>query len=247
MPRNLRTIEPGFAHHITQRGVDRQKVFFTAADRNNYLALMQENLADTGVSVLAYCLMSNHVHWILVPERENSLAILLRRVHGRYAQYLNVRRSRTGHLWQNRFFSCVVAPTRLLSAMRYVELNPVRAGLVRDPAAYRWSSASSHLQDSPAQIDREIPLERSLWREGGGAPGWRELLEGGDRWTEVVELRSCTYSGKPNGPEEFVRSIETRFGRCWIGRGRGRKSQDSLEEAERSASSSGSSKGSGSG
>ncbi len=247
MPRNLRTIEPGFAHHITQRGVDRQKVFFTAADRNNYLALMQENLADTGVSVLAYCLMSNHVHWILgagarelaghpfaagsrslrpVPER----ATVANRAP--VAKSIFLMRRRTDEVIE-RDALCGIEPGSGGSGARSGRVSLVQRVV---------SSAGF-----PAQIDREIPLERSLWREGGGAPGWRELLEGGDRWTEVVELRSCTYSVSRMVPRSSVRSIETRFGRCWIGRGRGRKSQDSLEEAERSASSSGSSKGSGSG
>lgn len=103
MPRKSRCIEPEVAHHVTQRGVDRQDVFFSSGDRSTYLKLIEDNQASCGVRVLAWCLMSNHVHWVVVPEREDSLSILFRRVHGRYAQYLNARRGRTGHLWQNRF------------------------------------------------------------------------------------------------------------------------------------------------
>ena len=76
---------------------------------------------------MAWCLMTNHVHFVVVPEREDSLAVMFRRVHGRYAQYLNARRGRTGHLWQNRFFGCPVAGARETSLLRYVEWNPVRA------------------------------------------------------------------------------------------------------------------------
>jgi len=85
--------------------------------------------------------MTNHVHWIAIPQRDDSLAVLFRRVHGRYAQYRNAKRRRVGHLWQNRFFSCALAPGHLWAALRYVEWNPVRAGVVGTPEAYRWSSA----------------------------------------------------------------------------------------------------------
>jgi putative transposase len=94
------------AYHVTQRGTNHQRVFFSASDRAAYLRLLQRNLAPAETRVLAWCLMTNHVHLVLVPGREDSLEILLRRLHGRYAQMVNVRRLRSGHLWQNRFFSC---------------------------------------------------------------------------------------------------------------------------------------------
>jgi putative transposase len=97
MPRNARCVVPGLPYHVTQRGTNRQRVFFCASDFKTYLSLVREQLADTETRVLAYCLMTNHVHLVVVPERADSLAILFRRVHGRYAQYLNTRRRRTGH------------------------------------------------------------------------------------------------------------------------------------------------------
>ena len=105
MPRKRRAVQEGLPHHVTQRGVNRQDVFFTAADRETYLSLIQDNAEEARVRLLAYAVMTNHVHWVVVPERADSLAILFRRVHGRYAQYLNARRRRSGHLWQNRYFS----------------------------------------------------------------------------------------------------------------------------------------------
>ncbi len=234
MPRNLRTIEPGVAYHVTQRGVDRQKVFFSDGDRRTYLSLVGENLADAGVSVLAYCLVTNHVHWVVVPDREDALAVLFRRVHGRYAQYVNARRARTGHLWQNRYFSCAVARGHLWSAVRYVELNAVRAGIVKDPGSYRWSSAAAHLT-GPEGVELALPLDWKIWREAGGAGGWAELLGDREHLAEVVELRRCTYSGKPYGSQEFVEGMEAKFGRLWRTRGRPRKS-DSEKGTERSAS-----------
>jgi len=106
---------------------------------------LRENLSDAAVSILGYSLMSNHVHVMALPVREDSLSILLRRVHGRYAQYYNARSGRSGHLWQNRFFACVLGPSHLWAALRYVERNPVRAGMVERAADYPWSSASAHL------------------------------------------------------------------------------------------------------
>ena len=91
MPRNQRCVMPGQAYHITQRGTNRQRVFFTDSDRSTYLKLMSQNLEDAGVRVLAWCLMKNHVHFVAVPERADSLSVLWRRVHGRFAQMMNAR------------------------------------------------------------------------------------------------------------------------------------------------------------
>ena len=96
MPRNARCVLEGLPYHVTQRGSNRQAVFSSAGDRRTYLSLVQENLADAGIRVLAYCLMTNHVHWVVIPERDDSLATMFRRVHGRYAQAWNARRQRSG-------------------------------------------------------------------------------------------------------------------------------------------------------
>ena len=173
MPRNARCIVPGTAYHVTQRGTNRQAVFFSKSDRLAYLRLLQENLGPADVRLLAWCLMSNHVHLILSPGQEDSLEVLLRRVHGRYAQMLNVRRLRTGHLWQNRFFSCPLSETHLRRVLAYVELNPVRAGIVAQPAEYEWSSAGVHLG---LTSDRLKLVDQAFWRELGAVDGWRALL-----------------------------------------------------------------------
>jgi putative transposase len=235
MPRSLRVVEPGLPHHITQRGVDRQAVFFTAADRAVYLNLVAENQRDARVSTLAYCMMTNHVHWIATPEREDSLDVLFRRVHGRYAQYLNARRGRTGHLWQNRYFGCPLASGHLWTALRYVELNPVRAGLVENAASYKWSSAGAHW-NGPDHGPTVVELDWTIWQEGGGVEGWRGMLGGRESLAEVVELRRCTYSGKPYGEAEFVQQLEGKYGRHWLNRGRPRKPPKSEKGTEQSAS-----------
>jgi putative transposase len=212
MPRNARCVEPGLAYHVTQRGTNHQRVFFSDADRKAYLGLVGDQLDDARVRVLAWCLMDNHVHWIVIPDQEDSLAVLFRRVHGRYAQMVNARRRRTGHLWQSRFFSCPLEGNHLRRALAYVERNPVRAGLAARPEDYRWSSAAAHLG---LRRDREGLLDWDCWRELGGAQAWRELLMTPDDLAQLRVLRRCTYAGRPYGGEEFLRAMEERFGRKW--------------------------------
>ena len=211
MPRNARSLVPGVPYHVTQRGTDRQKVFFSIQDRKVYLDLLHQNLADAGVRLLAYCLMTNHIHAVVTPERGDSLAVLFRRVHGRYAQYLNARMGRSGHLWQARFYSCPLAEGHLDTPLRYVECNPVRARLVDEPWAYRWSSAAAHT----AGLRDGGWLDPEIWRERGGAAGWRELLAGSELAPVIHMLRRCTYAGRPFGGEEFVAAMESALNRRW--------------------------------
>jgi putative transposase len=165
--------------------------------------------------------MTNHVHWIVVPEREDSLPRLFRHLQGRYAQAVNARRGRVGHLWQNRYFACALDQSHLWTAIRYVEWNPVRAGITVNPVDYAWSSASLHLL-SP---ERERPplLDWDFWREQGGAAAWGEMLGVDDSAGRTAELRAATYCGKPFGSDEFVRGQEETFGRVWRTPGRPRK------------------------
>ena len=235
MPRNPRCILPGVAYHVTQRGVNRADVFFSQADRDTYLHLVHDQRDEAGVRVLGWCLMTNHVHWVVVPERGDSLAVLFRRVHGRYAQHINTRRRRSGHLWQNRFFSCAVAPENEEIALRYVEWNPVRAAIVDAPEAYPWSSAAAHLNGPPKE---RIPLlDWSYWQSKGGADAWARLLRMIEDVREIHRLRRATYSGAPCGSAEFVEAMELRFGRYWRISGRPRKGVAREEKGtERSAS-----------
>ncbi len=217
MPRRNRCLLPGVACHITQRGVDRRPTFSSDQDRQTYLRLLRENLSDAQVAILAFCLMTNHVHLIAVPEREDSLAVLLRRVHGRYAQYYNIRSGRTGHLWQNRFYACALGRDHLWAALAYVDWNPVRAGLTLSPGGYRWSSAAAHLSGQ----DVDGLLDMSWWAREGPAATWAERLGRNDD-EEASTLRRCTYAGRPFGDEHFVDAISRRFGRYWT-RGRPKK------------------------
>ena len=136
MPRRGRCLPPGVACQVTQRGVDRRETFSSGEDRHTYIDLLRQNLTETGVRILGYCMMSNHVHLLAVPERHDSMSVLLRRLHGRYAQYYNARTGRMWHLWQNRFFSCMLGPDRLWTVLAYIERNPMRARMVRRAEDY---------------------------------------------------------------------------------------------------------------
>ena len=127
MPRRGRCVLPEVACHVTQRGVDRRETFSGDEDRLTYLRWLRENLGDAQVRLLAWCLMTNHVHLVTVPAREESLSVLFRRVHGRYAQYYNARWGRTGHLWQNRFSACALGATHLRAALTRM-WNGIRCG-----------------------------------------------------------------------------------------------------------------------
>src|SRR4030095_12724154 len=148
MPRIARIVVPGLAHHITQRGNNRQDLFFTNDDRRLYLTLLKEQSQRFGLSVIAYCLMANHVHLVAVPHTPESLARAIGRTHWKYSQAVNRLHRRSGHLWQNRFFSCVLQYDHLLHGVCYTERNPVRARLVRLPWRYQWSSAAAHAGES---------------------------------------------------------------------------------------------------
>ena len=212
MPRNARIVLPGCPYHITQRGTNHQHVFFSQTDRRVYLDLLAANLPDAGVRLLAFCLMTNHIHLIAVPDHEDSLAVLLRRTHGRYAQMVNARRHRSGHLWQNRFHSCPLAESHLVRALAYVELNPVRARITPSPELYPWSSAAPHLALAP--FPKHL-LDLDFYLDRGAAPAWQQLLASPRDEAHEHLLRRCTYAGRPYGDEAFIQSFEDRFNRKW--------------------------------
>ena len=171
MPRLSRTVFAGVPHHVTQRGNRRETVFFTDEDRYAYLDALREYCRKHRVEVLAYCLMSNHIHLIAVPERDDGLERVLRPLHMRHAQRVNRNRGWKGHLWQGRFFSSPLDEQYLWAAIRYVERNPVRAKMVRKAENYAWSSAAGH-----CGLRKDTLLnESSTWLkqyEGEGESSW---------------------------------------------------------------------------
>ncbi len=200
MPRFARVVVPDYPHHITQRGNERRDVFFTPADRDVYLGLLKQYSGFYSVDVLGYCLMTNHVHLVLLPHRTESLAKLLREVQMRYSQYRHAVERGNGHLWQGRYYSCPVEPARLGSVMRYVELNPVRASLVTQAAHYRWSSAAGHLGGA------DPVLSMGEWRQCWSPEEWKAVLSDGTE--ESSSIREATYGGRPLGSVDFVERLE---------------------------------------
>jgi len=144
MPRAKRLIISGRPHHVTQRGNRRQQTFFSDADYRAYEDLLIQWTDKEGVDLTAYVLMPNHVHLILVPHLDGSLARVLREVHTRYTRRVNFHKDWRGHLWQGRFYSVPLNDEHFENAVRYVELNPVRGALADQPWQYRWSSAHAH-------------------------------------------------------------------------------------------------------
>jgi putative transposase len=141
MPRVARSVLPGLPLHVVQRGINRQQCFFAETDYVAYLRLLADLAAQFGCQVHAYCLMTNHVHLLLTPEAADSCAQLMKNLGQRYVQMVNRRSGRSGTLWEGRFKSCIVrSESYVLACYRYIELNPVRAGIVGAPGRYRWSS-----------------------------------------------------------------------------------------------------------
>jgi len=209
MPRLARAVAVGFAHHITQRGNNRGAVFFVDDDRRVYLKLLKEQADKYGLEVIGYCLMSNHVHIVAIPHAEDSLAKGIGRTHFRYAQYINRFHRRSGHLWQGRFYSCALDERHFWLAMRYVELNPVRARLCRKAWRYAWSSAAAHVDEGGGSELLNLPR----WYDEISAEQWRTELGAGLSDAELGRLRSRTHTGRPLGSDSFLSKLEKLLGR----------------------------------
>jgi putative transposase len=205
-----RVVAVGVAHHITQRGNHQQEVFYTPDDRLMYLDLLRENCGRCGLEVMGYCLMGNHVHLVAVPKKADSLARAVGHTHNDYARWMNIRRHQVGHLWQNRFYSCPLDPQHTWEALRYVELNPVRAGLAAEAWAWPWSSAAFHV----GAVRPPAWVNLSEWAQCWNAERWRFVLEQGFAELELIErLREATRNGRPFGREQFVVEMEQAAGR----------------------------------
>ena len=208
MARLARVVAIGVAHHITQRGVDRQAVFVSNKCRSVYLALLKEHAARSRVRILGYCLMTNHVHILAVPECADALATTFRYAHGRFAQYANAQQCRSGHFWQNRFYSCPVEESAIGNVLAYIELNPVRAGLVPTADSFEWSSARVHLGK---RRNNSGLLDLQWWRSQWMAAEWPAILA--SEQSRPDPIRQATFTGRPLGSADFVAALEKRLGR----------------------------------
>lgn len=227
MPRTARIVVPGVAHHVTQRGNNRQDVFFTDDDRRFYLKTLREQTSRFGMTVTGYCLMTNHLHLIVTPEEEDSLARTIGTTHLIYSQYVNRLHGRSGHLWQNRFYSCPLDAEHEMAAVRYAERNPVRARMVRVPWRYRWSSAAAHI----GERDQTGLLDLATWRRRYGPEAWKSVLRDPLDEKMVERLRGGISRGRPLGSDRFIAKLETMLNRRLraLPRGRPRKEKRGAE------------------
>ena len=219
MPRTPRVVIPGVPHHVVQRGNNRQDVFFTDADREYYLEMLGRQCEKFGLVIDAYCLMTNHVHLVATPHAADSLAKGVGRTNLYYTRYVNRLHGRCGHLWQDRFFSCPLDDEYFWTALIYVERNPVRAGLVRKPWRWKWSSAAAHCdgRDPSGLLD---------------LAAWEKLLPPDGEWPEsicqpldeaiVERVRTWSNRGCPLGNDSFISKLETALNRRLRPRKRGR-------------------------
>ena len=207
MARVARIVIPHVPHHVTQCGNRRLPTFFVESDYAAYLAYLADGCAKAETELWAYCLMPNHVHLILVPKTEDGLRAALGEAHRRYTRMVNFRENWRGHLWQERFASFPTDETHLLNAARYIELNPVRAGLAASAEDYPWSSARAHLGNYPDTLLKTSSLLALR-------PNWRAFLAAGSREKEIEAIRSHERTGRPLGDPGFIAHIEAMLGRA---------------------------------
>jgi len=219
MARLARVVIPGIPQHIVQRGNRRQKVFFNPEDKQAYLEILEEQCRDFGVKIWAYCLMDNHVHLIAVPQEDESLARGIGETNRLYTRRIHFRKGWRGYLWQGRFLSCPMDETYLYASVRYVEQNPVRAGMVKKAEDYPWSSARAHVywdrtESEGLLSDFYLLDEINDWRE--------YLVEGEDK---REKLGAGLRTGRPMGNPDFLKRLELISGRILTKRKPGPKPQ----------------------
>ena len=220
MARIARAVAPGYPHHVTQRGNRRQQTFFNDEDYQAYLELMSHWCDRYRVQIWAYCLMPNHIHLVAVPESKEGLNQAIGEAHRRYARRVNLREGWRGHLWQGRFSSFIMEESYLLACTKYIELNPVRAGLVQKPEKWRWSSAAAHLKGRDDILVRAKPLLQMV------SGPWKRFLSTDAMDDDVEILRKHERTGRPLGENEFIETLEVLLDRRLKRRKPGPKKKD---------------------
>jgi putative transposase len=232
MARLARVIAAGVPHHITQRGNARRFILQDDVDREVYLDLLQQSMEMHRVGLIGYCLMSNHVHLVAIPHKTDVLALALKFTHGRFASYWNATHHSTGHVWQGRYYSCPLDETHLWEALRYTELNPVRASLVPKAEGWHWSSAQVHC----ATANTETWMTMQPWRNRRPSDTWRDYLNAGETESNLIAIRHNTHTGRPLGSAEFTRALEKETKRRLTFQRRGPKKKTARGESQQSFS-----------
>jgi putative transposase len=200
-----RLIVPGFPHHVTQRGVRSMDIFPDNDARLAYLQFLSEEAGRSGVQFLSWCLMTNHVHFIAIPNDSSSLTRAFGEAHRRYTRMRNFGEGVRGYLFQGRFGSCVLDEKHLVAAARYVERNPVKAGMVSHPRDYQWSSARFHL--GIAETDMMVADRTML----GLVSDWENFLSS-ENEEDSERLRLSTRTGRPAGNDDFAEKVKMLTG-----------------------------------
>ena len=224
MPRIARIVAPGYPHHVVQRGNRSLDVFFSDDDHLAYIEFLRKASQKYGVQIWAYCLMTNHAHFIAVPKSADSLARCFADTHVRYTRMINKREAWKGHLWQARFGSSVMDQAYLIAAVRYVEKNPVRAGLVSKPWEYRWSSARLHMDktDTDPLVSGDTMLRELIG-------DWGTYLRQDDNPQYIDVLRKEAVVSRPAGTERFIKRLEKRLGCTLLRQKTGRPFKDTKQ------------------
>jgi putative transposase len=215
MPRRPRIDLPGIPQHVVQRGNDRRRCFFDHADYARYLDALRELAPPAGCTVHAYVLMANHVHLLVTPLEPAGVSRLMQALGRHYVRYVNDRHQRTGTLWEGRFKACLVDSERyVLACYRYIELNPVRAGVVGSPNEYAWSSYRSNAMAVPDGLTRPHAVYDALGRDTcARTRAYRSfVMDRGDD-SELDEIRSYTQRQHALGTAAFQAELESRLGR----------------------------------
>jgi putative transposase len=217
MPRIARIVGVGYPHHIVQRGNNRENVFLDRTDYQKYLSFLTRYSKEKEIAILAYCLMENHVHLLVIPQEEEALAKMMQGVALCYTQYFNRKEGRTGRLWECRYQSTVIDGERYLWAVsKYIESNPVRAGIAKRPEDYSYSSAKAHI------LGRQNPLLKEPLFDKDEINQYRKLMKSEEDKKVIEEIRNQTRLGKPLGDEGFLESLSERLGYSLSFRPKGR-------------------------
>jgi putative transposase len=218
MPRQSRPVIPNIPLHITQRGNNRLQCFFCDADFLVYLDLLAKSARESCCQIHAFVLMTNHVHLLVSPSNMNGAGALMKSLGERYVQYINRRHGRTGTLWEGRYRSCLVQSERyLMECHRYIELNPVRAGMVSDPLQYPWSSYRSNAYGEQSAIVTPHELYNELGADSvARACAYREICSEALPDEMVERIRKVTQSNVALGDSTFTDDMADLIGRSMI-------------------------------
>lgn len=228
MPRKPRCILPGLPHHALQRGNNRGVIFHNQADKEYFLNNLKRSSLENKVAIGAYCLMTNHFHLLLYPESSEGFIQFMKNISQIYSQYFNRKYKRTGKVWENRYKLNIVEPEFEWVISRYIEQNPVRAGMVRVAEQYLYSSARMHLEGKRDEIlTKDIVKERK--------EKYRSFLSENTAEDQklLLQLRTVTQQEKVFGKADFIRELEKRTNLCFSVRARGRPKKEKNNEEDK--------------